>query len=316
MSKEKNRVRVFILSFLVGILSVASGANAAEFHEIRSEPTALKQGEIIEFKLSAEGMAGVEGQMDRVVLRFYPKGPSVFAALIGSDLEAKPRVAKLSLTTYFMSGSVRHVQIPLTIKQKAFPQESFSVPAEFDRFGVSPRTPRERVARLGETLDVVRALWSGEPVDYAGEYHTVSAAVQQPPPLSHIPIIIGGSGERTLRAVAKHADWWNLPIYSLDRLEELRPSVGNARVSTHEMIGFVASESERGAVTEVASRRFGSTGMGKSLTIGSAEQLRTHFAERRQRGVERFYVWFLDFAQPATLAAFGRDVIAHTDLSG
>jgi hypothetical protein len=82
------------------------------------------------------------------------------------------------------------------------------------------------------------------------------------------------------------------------------------------MIGFVASEAERASVTDVASARFGATGMGKSLTIGNADELREHFAARRQRGVERFYVWFLDFAPPATLAAFGRDVIAHAHTWG
>jgi alkanesulfonate monooxygenase SsuD/methylene tetrahydromethanopterin reductase-like flavin-dependent oxidoreductase (luciferase family) len=185
-----------------------------------------------------------------------------------------------------------------------------SVPAEFDRFGVSPRVPSKRIARFKESLEVIRALWTGETIDYAGEYHTLTAAQQNPKPLADLPIIIGGAGERTLQAVAKHADWWNLPIYALDKLDELRPLAGTARVSTHEMIGFVPTENDRATVTAMAEKRYGDTGMGKSLTIGNAQELREHFAIRAERGVERFYVWFLDFGKPETLAAFGRDVIA------
>ncbi|MEO8695021.1 MAG: LLM class flavin-dependent oxidoreductase, partial [Acidimicrobiales bacterium] len=173
-----------------------------------------------------------------------------------------------------------------------------SVPTEFEQFGVAPRVASKRVARFKESLDVIRALWTGEAVDFSGEYHTLTAALQRPTPLAKLPIIIGGAGERTLQAVSKHADWWNLPIYALDKLDELRPLAGTARVSTQEMIGFVPSESERAAVVATAEKRFGATGMGKSMTIGDAEQLREHFAERQAQGVERFYIWFLDFAKP------------------
>jgi alkanesulfonate monooxygenase SsuD/methylene tetrahydromethanopterin reductase-like flavin-dependent oxidoreductase (luciferase family) len=185
------------------------------------------------------------------------------------------------------------------------------VPAEFDRFGVAPRVASKRVARFKESLDVIRALWTGEIVDYSGEYHTLTAAQQSPRPLASLPIIIGGAGERTLQAVAQHADWWNLPIYALDRLDELRPQAGAARVSIQEMIGFVPSENERANVQAAAEKRFGATGMGKTMTIGDAKELREHFAALEERGVERFYIWFLDFGKPDTLAAFGRDVIGN-----
>ena len=185
-----------------------------------------------------------------------------------------------------------------------------SVPAEFDRFGVVPRTPSTRVRRFDESLQVIRAMWTGEVVDFEGEYHTLRAAQQNPTPLGSLPIIIGGAGERTLQVVAAHADWWNLPIYALDRLDELRPLAGSARVSTQEMIAFVPSEDQRSTVVDLAEKRYGATGMGRTMLIGDARELHDHFAQRRSRGVERFYVWFLDFAKPETLEAFGRDVIA------
>src|SRR4030095_941268 len=55
-----------------------------------------------------------------------------------------------------------------------------SLPEEFATFGVAPTEPGERVARLGETLDVMRALWSGEVVDYEGEPHHLVGAQTRP----------------------------------------------------------------------------------------------------------------------------------------
>jgi alkanesulfonate monooxygenase SsuD/methylene tetrahydromethanopterin reductase-like flavin-dependent oxidoreductase (luciferase family) len=58
-----------------------------------------------------------------------------------------------------------------------------SVPDEFDTFGVGTTQPGVRVARLRETLEVMRALWTGELIDYDGRYHQLRQAQQLPRPL-------------------------------------------------------------------------------------------------------------------------------------
>lgn len=183
-----------------------------------------------------------------------------------------------------------------------------SVAEEFHRFGVGETEPRVRVQRLRETLDVVTALWSGEPVDFEGQFHHLAQGQQRPTPLADIPIVIGGAGPRTLELVAAHATWWNCPIYALDRFDELRPRTGAARASTQEMVAFVADPATRDEVVGLATRRFGN--MGGGLVVGDADELLAHYHDLRDRGVERIYVWFADFASPATLAAFGDQVIA------
>jgi alkanesulfonate monooxygenase SsuD/methylene tetrahydromethanopterin reductase-like flavin-dependent oxidoreductase (luciferase family) len=182
-----------------------------------------------------------------------------------------------------------------------------SVPDELDAFGVGDTATSARVRRLAESLELITALWTGETVDFEGEFHRVKGGRQQPAPLLKIPLLIGGSGRKTLALVARYADWWNLPIYALERLEELLPSAGGARVSVQQMVAFVPNESERDRVTELAKRRFGVYGDG--LVIGDAAQLVDHFTALHDRGVERFYTWFSDFADSETLAAFGADVI-------
>lgn len=182
-----------------------------------------------------------------------------------------------------------------------------SVPAELATFGVGDPAPASRVRRLAESLAVITALWSGEAVDFDGEFHHVRGGCQQPMPLGKIPLVIGGAGPRTLELVANYADWWNLPMQQIDRLDELRPAAGAARVSIQQMVAFVASERDRQAVTELTERRFGNFESGRVL--GDAIELVDHFAGLHERGVERFYVWFTDFATTETLAAFGAGVI-------
>jgi len=182
-----------------------------------------------------------------------------------------------------------------------------SVPDELDAFGIGDTAPSARVRRLAESLEVMTALWSGETVDFEGQFHRVKGGRQQPAPLAKIPLLIGGAGRKTLALVARYADWWNLPIYALDRLEDLRPSAGAARVSVQQLVAFVPDEAGRDRVTELARRRFGIYGAG--LVVGDAAQLVDHFTALHDRGVERFYTWFSNFADPEALAAFGADVI-------
>lgn len=185
---------------------------------------------------------------------------------------------------------------------------SGSVPAELETFGLGTPSARQRVDRLGETLAAIRALWSGEPVDLDGEHVVLRGAHQLPAPLGRIPIVVGGSGPRTMALVAAYADWWNLPMHELPRLDELRPQAGSARVSIQQLVTFVPSAAERDELVATAERRFGFVRR-SGWTVGDADELVAGYRTLRDRGVERVYAWFTDFAQPATLAAFGEHVI-------
>jgi len=180
-----------------------------------------------------------------------------------------------------------------------------SVPDELADFGVGLLPPRERVARLGESLEVIRALWTGEPVDYEGRFFQLSKAQQRPVPTRRIPILVGGVGPRTLALVKAHADWWNVPVHQLDAIEDRRDQVGDARVSVQRTVALLASEADRSAVIETLTRRFGGTAMASTAIIGTAAEVAEQFRVLAERGVERTYVWFADFAPPDTLHRFG-----------
>jgi alkanesulfonate monooxygenase SsuD/methylene tetrahydromethanopterin reductase-like flavin-dependent oxidoreductase (luciferase family) len=181
-----------------------------------------------------------------------------------------------------------------------------SVPEEFTTFGVGSTEPRDRVERLRESLEVVRALWAGEIVDYDGRFHQLRGARQEPAPRGRIPILIGGIGPKTLALVREFADWWNVHVGHVHKIERLRPQVGDARVSIQQTVAFIGRDRDRDTVSALADRRFG---WSKPAT-GTASELVDHYGELAERGVERVYAWFCDFAPPDTLEEFGETVIA------
>jgi len=173
-----------------------------------------------------------------------------------------------------------------------------SWPSEFTRFDIGEQNALERVQRLGRHLELIRQYWGDdEKFD----------APQEPKREHPIPLVLGGTGPRMMELVRKYADWWNLPANHLDRLPKLGPAAGTARISIQQMVGFVRSGSDPNAVRDVSTRRFGNLGSG--LVCGDADQLIAHFAGLAAQRVQRFYVWFADFAAPDSLAEFGESVI-------
>lgn len=65
--------------------------------------------------------------------------------------------------------------------------------------------------RFEEGMEVVKLLWSGQPVDFEGRHYRLRQAVASPPPVQrpHPPIWIGAGGPRMLALAARHADVWN-----------------------------------------------------------------------------------------------------------
>lgn len=80
-------------------------------------------------------------------------------------------------------------------------------PKEFMASGVPVK---ERGARTNEGLEVLRLLWTGEPIAFQGKYYRFDSIAMQPTPLQqpHPPIWVGGRSEGALRRTVKFGQAW------------------------------------------------------------------------------------------------------------
>jgi probable F420-dependent oxidoreductase len=64
--------------------------------------------------------------------------------------------------------------------------------------------------RAEEFLACLRAIWTMDPVEFAGEFYTVPRGWVDPKPVQqpHPPILLGGNAERALQRVGRLADGW------------------------------------------------------------------------------------------------------------
>ena len=72
--------------------------------------------------------------------------------------------------------------------------------------GIDQADADTRIARLGEAVDIMRGLWGEGKFSYAGEHFSVAEVDGKPVPVSEIPILIGGGGQKILSLAAQKAD--------------------------------------------------------------------------------------------------------------
>ena len=89
---------------------------------------------------------------------------------------------------------------------------------EHDQLGFEFGTFTERFAKLDEALEIILPMIKGERVSFSGEYYRTVEAFAEPRYRDHIPLMIGGSGEKkTFGLAARYFDHLNI-IASFDEL--------------------------------------------------------------------------------------------------
>jgi probable F420-dependent oxidoreductase len=82
---------------------------------------------------------------------------------------------------------------------------------DYEAIGMPMPSPRVRVERLREALEVMGGLLGGDALDYEGRYFQARGARVDPAPVQRPrpPLFVGGKGDRVLAAAAELADGWN-----------------------------------------------------------------------------------------------------------
>ena len=83
---------------------------------------------------------------------------------------------------------------------------------EHHAYGLEYYTVGERLRRLEEACQVIKALFRERRANFEGRYYRLEDAPLEPKPVQNpLPLMIGGGGEKvTLRITAQYADEWNV----------------------------------------------------------------------------------------------------------
>lgn len=161
----------------------------------------------------------------------------------------------------------------------------------------------DRFEKLEESLQIVLPLLRGERVTFAGKHYSVDAAINSPAPISRVPVMIGGSGERkTLRMVAQYADESNLTSVTPDdvphKLEVLAEHCANVGRDRSEITVTAAIPCCIAPTTEQAEADLRATAAAKGwpeevvemakaiLVFGDPDTVGERIAEYRAAGVD------------------------------
>jgi F420-dependent oxidoreductase-like protein len=81
---------------------------------------------------------------------------------------------------------------------------------EHQAYGIDFPSPRERVDRFGEAMAMLHLLETQERTTFTGQYYRLEEAPFEPKPVhGHMPVLIGSTGKRMLRHVARYTDYWD-----------------------------------------------------------------------------------------------------------
>jgi alkanesulfonate monooxygenase SsuD/methylene tetrahydromethanopterin reductase-like flavin-dependent oxidoreductase (luciferase family) len=187
--------------------------------------------------------------------------------------------------------------------------------AEYRAYGYEFPSARIRIEQMVEGLQVMHAMWTNAPATFHGTYYHVDGAYCEPRP-DPLPIImIGGDGEqRTLRAVAEHADWWNsvmrpLPVlrHKLDVLEQHCRDVNRDFASVRKTITQTVYLAE----TRAEAERWAGAKLAEPMPpfAGDPAALVDHLHDLVDLGFDLFQMVFAGFPETNDLQLFVDNVL-------
>jgi F420-dependent oxidoreductase-like protein len=176
---------------------------------------------------------------------------------------------------------------------------------EHEAYGLPFYTVRERLERLDEACQVIRALWTERRTNFQGRYYQLKDAPLDPKPVQkpHPELMIGGAGERvTLRVVAKQADHWNVwagPKVLARKnaiLEKHCAAVGRDSKTIHRSVNMALlitdKKSDVDRLVESFSARMGSHAADARDTClaGTPDEIRKKLTELRAAGADTLFI--------------------------
>jgi probable F420-dependent oxidoreductase len=182
------------------------------------------------------------------------------------------------------------------------------VQAEYDGLGIPMDRPGVRIARLAETVGLMRAHWAGEQLNIDGQYVHASGFAGTPKPAQeHVPIMIGGGSPKVLGLAGRLADIVSLNFdnsagklgansvasatdaKTQEKIQWIRDGAGDRFDELELEIGayFVSVTNDPLSAADAIGSRFGVDGAAilshPHALIGSVDAICDTLCERRER---------------------------------
>ncbi len=112
--------------------------------------------------------------------------------------------------------------------------------ADYEKAGMQLDPPGTRIARLAESITVIKGLFAPGPFSFDGEHYRVTELDGMPKPVqAKVPFVIGGGGPKILRLAAREADIVGINANlrsgdgnSIDAARSMAPSATDDKLAT------------------------------------------------------------------------------------
>jgi F420-dependent oxidoreductase-like protein len=195
---------------------------------------------------------------------------------------------------------------------------------EHEAYGYTFPSVKERLDRLEEGIQVLRALFTQERSDFSGAYYQLNDATLYPRPVQdRLPLVVGGRGEkRTLRIAARHADGWNVPYINVEEYERLNgvldawcehenrdPSTIERSVNLHMHMGANEADADRIARSRGEALAAGGRAPAQGAVQGTPQRAIETLKYYEEAGAARVSIAIRPPVEWDALQAFAEEVI-------
>ncbi len=181
---------------------------------------------------------------------------------------------------------------------------------EYRAYGYPYPSAAAPTDQLEEAVQIIRALWTQSPASFQGKYYSIENAECQPQPNPPIPLLIGGAGEKkTLRIVARHADWWNHNFCTAEEYAHKQRILADhcreiGRDPNEIVHTYYAAVS---LVNDLSQSQAGARDF--HVVAGTPDMVTKELSQFVKLGVKHFQLRFLDFPQMDGLEMFVEKVL-------
>ena len=180
---------------------------------------------------------------------------------------------------------------------------------EYRAYGYPYPPAGRRIDELEEAVQIIRLLWTESPANFEGKYYHIKDAECQPQPKPMIPMFIAGGGEKkTLRVVAKYADWWNVPFIKPDEYARKQQILADHCREVHRDPGEIL-HSYYGLISLAEDESKVQTQHDVNIISGTPDTVSKTLEEFVKLGVKHMQLRFMDFPKTDGLELFIEKVL-------